>query len=86
MNGEWVVRRRRVRRGRTVCRLPARLVHETPFETARETCTTTTSKTRVFDSLDDPGVALSEDILCPVRISARLESVYGGLVSKGDVN
>ena len=60
--------------------LPTGLVHETPFETARETCTTTTSKTRVFDSLDDPRVALSEDILCPVPISARLESVcVGGL-------
>ena len=54
---------------------PARLVHETPFETRGETSAATTTETRVLDGLDDPGVTLEEDLFCAMPVAARLTQV-----------
>ena len=39
---------------RSLVLFPSRLVHERPLETGRESGTTSTSQTGVFDLLDDP--------------------------------
>lgn len=55
--------------------LPVGFIHETPLQTTRETGTTTPSKTRVFDSLNNPGITLAENVFRPMPVSSRLVSM-----------
>ncbi len=50
--------------------LPSRLVHKTPLETTRKASAATSAQTRVFDSLDDPRVALEDDVLRAVPVAS----------------
>lgn len=50
--------------------LPTWLVHETPLETTGKASTTTPTQARVFHCLDDPRVALEENVLGSVPITA----------------
>jgi len=49
---------------------PARLVHETPFETRGETSAATATETGVLNGLDDPGVTFEEDVFCAMPVAA----------------
>ena len=49
---------------------PARFIHKTPFETRRETCTATTTKSGVLDVLDDPRIAFEKYVLCTMPVTA----------------
>ena len=70
------------RRGIPRVLLPAGLVHETPLQSTRETRTTTSSQTGILDRLNNPGVALQDDVLGFVPVPARLDT-SGDRVSSG---
>jgi hypothetical protein len=54
---------------------------ERPLQTTWETGTSSTSKPRVFDRLDDPTVSLEQDLLRLVPISSGLGSLDTVVVS-----
>ena len=54
--------------------LPSRLVHKTPLQSTRETRTSTTPKTRVLDGVNDPRIALENDIFCFMPITTGLRT------------
>lgn len=56
--------------------LPVGFVHETPFQTARETCTATTAQAGVLDSLDYPGITLEQNLLSFVPVAPGLCKRY----------
>jgi len=52
--------------------LPSRFVHKAPLESTRKPCTTSATKARVLDILNNPRVALEKDILRTVPVTPRL--------------
>jgi hypothetical protein len=58
---------------RSLVLFPSWLVHEGPFQTRREAGSSATTKTRVFDLLDDPRVAFENDVLGSMPVTALLE-------------
>lgn len=52
--------------------LPVGLVHEGPLEAGGESSTSSATETRVLDLLNDPRVALEDDILRTVPVAAFL--------------
>lgn len=56
--------------------LPTWLVHKTPFQTTGETSSSATSKTRILHSLNNPRVALQENVLRPVPVAAGLHDMF----------
>ena len=65
--------------------LPTGLVHEAPFETTGEAGTSSSTKTRVLDGLDDPRVAFEENILGFVPVTARLEQALSHVIRRKEV-
>lgn len=59
---------------RSLVLFPSRLVHERPLETGRESGTTSTSQTGVLNLLNNPRVALEQDLLGLVPVTARLSA------------
>lgn len=58
---------------------------ERPLQTTWETSSSSTSKPRVFDRLDDPAVSLQQDLLRLVPISSGLGSLDTVVMSAVEV-
>jgi hypothetical protein len=56
--------------------LPPGLVHEAPLETRGEASASSTSETRGLDGVDDPGIALEQDLLCLVPVPSFLHRTH----------